>query len=126
MNFKLLIITIAVLLFVNEGSSCTLCLSRISYPKMTFNLASDSNTFIFNKLKLPVVSDATFSNTVNLHNHVQLTTDENNSDCNSSPKESVKDLMLQSIRWYRNTLSPIMPPNCRQAHRNNVVQYNVS
>ena len=27
--------------------------------------------------------------------------------------ESVKKMMLSSIRWYRETLSPIMPPNCR-------------
>jgi len=26
---------------------------------------------------------------------------------------TLKELMLKSIRWYRNTLSPIMPPNCR-------------
>lgn len=25
----------------------------------------------------------------------------------------VKDFMLNSINWYRTTLSPIMPPNCR-------------
>jgi putative membrane protein insertion efficiency factor len=27
--------------------------------------------------------------------------------------DTLKELMLRSIRWYRNTLSPIMPPNCR-------------
>ncbi len=27
--------------------------------------------------------------------------------------DSLKQLMLSSIRWYRKTLSPIMPPNCR-------------
>jgi putative membrane protein insertion efficiency factor len=25
----------------------------------------------------------------------------------------LKKIMLDSIRWYRETLSPIMPPNCR-------------
>ena len=27
--------------------------------------------------------------------------------------QGLKDLMVSWIKWYRNTLSPIMPPNCR-------------
>ena len=26
---------------------------------------------------------------------------------------SIKEILISWIRWYRNTLSPIMPPNCR-------------
>ena len=25
----------------------------------------------------------------------------------------IKEILISWIRWYRNTLSPIMPPNCR-------------
>jgi hypothetical protein len=28
-------------------------------------------------------------------------------------QEKLKQFMLSSIKWYRTTLSPIMPPNCR-------------
>lgn len=28
-------------------------------------------------------------------------------------KDTLKEVMLNSIKWYRNTLSPLMPPNCR-------------
>jgi len=28
-------------------------------------------------------------------------------------EKNLKEFMLSSIRWYRETLSPIMPPNCR-------------
>ena len=28
-------------------------------------------------------------------------------------KTAIKEILISWIRWYRNTLSPIMPPNCR-------------
>lgn len=34
-------------------------------------------------------------------------------DRERSPSERLKEFMLSSIRWYRQYLSPIMPPNCR-------------
>ena len=27
--------------------------------------------------------------------------------------KNIKNIMLDSIKWYKSTLSPIMPPNCR-------------
>jgi putative membrane protein insertion efficiency factor len=32
---------------------------------------------------------------------------------NRDLKDGLKDVMISWIKWYRNTLSPIMPPNCR-------------
>eukprot|EP01041_Mallomonas_annulata_P006189 gene6189-12539_t len=31
----------------------------------------------------------------------------------TSEESKLKDVMLDSIRWYKSTLSPLMPPNCR-------------
>ena len=28
-------------------------------------------------------------------------------------KEDLKNLLISWVKWYKNTLSPIMPPNCR-------------
>lgn len=39
--------------------------------------------------------------------------DKNESDDEQTATFKLKDLMLGSIRWYREYLSPIMPPNCR-------------
>lgn len=27
--------------------------------------------------------------------------------------DNLKDMMIKSVKWYKNTLSPLMPPNCR-------------
>jgi putative membrane protein insertion efficiency factor len=37
----------------------------------------------------------------------------NNSENDGNVEEKLKQIMLSWIRWYRETLSPIMPPNCR-------------
>ena len=37
----------------------------------------------------------------------------NNNENQQSATSRLKDIMLGSIRWYREYLSPIMPPNCR-------------
>ena len=34
-------------------------------------------------------------------------------DKNDDVESTLKEVMLKWIRWYRTTLSPIMPPNCR-------------
>ena len=39
--------------------------------------------------------------------------DNNGNNDDESIENKVKNFMLSWIRWYRETLSPIMPPNCR-------------
>ena len=56
-----------------------------------------------------------------LGNAINNDNNDNNNDSSSSNDNSdendieskLKSIMLSWIRWYRNTLSPIMPPNCR-------------
>ena len=32
---------------------------------------------------------------------------------NQEPEKKLENLMIDSIKWYKKSLSPIMPPNCR-------------
>ena len=41
------------------------------------------------------------------------TDDKKVSNKDDNDDQGLKELMISWIKWYRNTLSPIMPPNCR-------------
>ena len=43
-----------------------------------------------------------------MHSRPALRIENSNEDVGS-----LKELMLEAVRWYRRSLSPLMPPNCR-------------
>ena len=43
-----------------------------------------------------------------MHSRPALRIENSNEDMSS-----LKELMLEAVRWYRRSLSPLMPPNCR-------------
>lgn len=48
------------------------------------------------------------------HSKLQIKNDsEDDDDSDNDSRKKIKDVMVSMIRWYKNSLSPIMPPNCR-------------
>lgn len=43
----------------------------------------------------------------------RLAVENDQKAADSEGKIEIKEILISWIRWYRNTLSPIMPPNCR-------------
>lgn len=44
---------------------------------------------------------------------LRLAVENDKKSADSEEKIEIKEILISWIRWYRNTLSPIMPPNCR-------------
>ena len=128
-----------VILLLDRGSSCLLCLSRsalrsrtlslpvaaIDYPARPCNILRSRKIMQLGASARKVKdkyedSEAVFDP---LRYDDKELGDSNDEDDNIDPiddysglneeEKGLKKVMLASIRWYKSTLSPLMPPNCR-------------
>jgi uncharacterized protein len=76
---------IILFIFIEVVISCELCRSRVNLFRLTSQHNPPSTTGTSNNMRSFAA----------------------NSDGN------LKDMMIDSVKWYKSTLSPLMPPNCR-------------
>lgn len=53
------------------------------------------------------------ANNDNTGNNDNIVNNDNINDNNEDVENSIKETMIEWIKWYKRTLSPMMPPNCR-------------
>ena len=104
--------------------ACLICrVSHLQRPRVVFDFAHPaSHQLIRNKLQQPTQS---FLPTIQPRKRIIrfdeefIYSCEEGKDTENTPiseedsQSKLKGVMISMIRWYRNTLSPIMPPNCR-------------
>lgn len=109
--------------YINSCALC--CLPRLRITKLSFNIPetgthfqNEGNIIRFLQTEVaPIKTPHRNSNVMRKHpNSLQLSSfsmidEPTTTDDNS--QSDIKKLLISWIRWYRNTLSPIMPPNCR-------------
>jgi Putative membrane protein insertion efficiency factor len=107
-------------------SSCALCcLPRLRITKLSFNNPVTGTQFqtegnIMQFFKSDAAPEKILYKNIDVKrkypNSLQLSSfsmvDEPTTTDDDSQSD-IKKLLISWIRWYRNTLSPIMPPNCR-------------
>jgi Putative membrane protein insertion efficiency factor len=107
-------------------SSCALCcVPRLRITKLSFNIPergthvqTEGNIMQF--FECEAAPKKIFQRNIDMGgkypNSLQLSSfsmvDEPTTTDDDSQSD-IKKLLISWIRWYRNTLSPIMPPNCR-------------
>lgn len=108
--------------------ACVLCgVSRVQLPRIVSDLGKTANY----ELMLTQIGKSTQSYPLQMQPlfstqkerkqfavELLLSTDEESTSEDGPLTEDdeqlkLKEVMMGMIRWYRNTLSPIMPPNCR-------------
>lgn len=126
--FRLLCFFFGHELYINSCALC--CVPRLRITKLSFNIPetgshfqSDENIMRFFKSDIAPSKNPHRSIEVKRKypNSLQLSSflmaDEQTifltDDDSQSSQSDIKKLLISWIRWYRNTLSPIMPPNCR-------------
>lgn len=109
-------------------SSCALCcLPRLRGTKISFNIQETGNHFQSKESIMQLfesqphllarksherIADGKRKSSKHLQlNRLSMVDEPTTSEDDS--ESDVKKLLISWIRWYRNTLSPIMPPNCR-------------
>ena len=121
---------LVILLLLSYGDCCLKCVSckfklntnrniNCNYNKMfLYKKHSDNNPnhiFMFINDRNDKTDDITI-NDDNRNNNDNKNNDNNNTDNNNNDNDNyktLKDTMIEWIKWYKRTLSPIMPPNCR-------------
>lgn len=112
-------------------SSCALCcVPRLRITKLSFNIPETGSHFQSDE-NIVQFFNSDIAPTKTLHRIVEVERKYPNSlqlssflmadeqtifltdDDSQSSQSDIKKLLISWIRWYRNTLSPIMPPNCR-------------
>lgn len=79
--------------------STAVCCCRLCTKQIPISVYSSPN--IATLSSLPILSKKSMRSRV-------FSLEESN-----DPQDGLKDFMLDSIKWYKKSLSPIMPPNCR-------------
>jgi hypothetical protein len=91
-------------------SMCELCVLRAATPPPNCN---DPKKRAGGKRQhLMPLLQATINGDDN-DNAPPATPDDDDDDDDDDDSNTLKDAMISAIRWYRRTLSPMMPPNCR-------------
>lgn len=122
------IVTYYLIFCITSTNGCTRC--------MINTLVSVNNIKHYNNIPIPIVvnnklstnllqygnSQLDYYTEANLSNEVYYKrnciakhkyTLESNKIDDSSLNNTIKEFMLNSILWYKNSLSPILPPRCR-------------
>ena len=89
-------------------SSCIKCLSKIKSPNYKILNSQSKSLQMKKSLKMNKFNDRPKVFSLEQLNHIIYF-----ESSNDRAESILKKIMLDSIRWYRETLSPIMPPNCR-------------
>lgn len=111
-----LITVFCVIAVINSCEKCFLKIPRFHKIPIPIGCLASSNNILSNFNELSIIrsrnSDSVFQTTTMRMNQNKMGP-IHDFEFHMTPTTRLQELMIAWIRWYRSTLSPFMPPNCR-------------